>query len=657
MTHNISHLDLLQQLNLFELLLKHSVIYSVFSLDMNGVILNCNECAEINYGYSISELIGNNISTLFDKNPIQNNLNNKVPNKIKTQRNIIAVNKDKRKHSVNINLMYRSNSEMHLTGYLFITHSVDQVGNYNTQASQECLQLALKNTELEDINYKMHEIARLKDEFLANMSHDLRTPLNGIIGFAEIMIDGKVGPVSNEHKEYLDEILSAAHLLILLINDILDLAKIESGKMEFFPEKVDLFSLLDEIRNIFNKIITEKRIHLKIKINPALRINLDPNKLKQVLYNLASNAFKFTPHGGSVTITADPEGENSFIIKVKDTGIGIAKSDFNKLFVAFQQIESSTPTKYHGTGLGLALARRIIEAQNGKITVDSIVGQGSTFSVILPCSEPQARYGYVSKNYSAKLEKQTRILVIEETSQESTEFVSDLKRAGYIVSIANNIDEAIEKGDISNSDAIILDFFTSDINKWKLLRAFRSRMPFLKAPALLMTGVVNNVAAFGFKIHDFLLKPVKAKEVLDALSWSGINPHSKKMVLIIDNDKNSFLRHKKVLTKFGYQLTGESSFERALKVIAEKHPDVLILNPFMRSGKMSGFDFLQKLRLTEKDKYTPILITTIKVLNKTEREHIKGVVQRVLLKKEGLSKTLLNEIFRQFPLPHREEMV
>lgn len=242
-----------------------------------------------------------------------------------------------------------------------------------------------KSRELEEENRQMQEANRLKSEFLANMSHELRTPLNAIIGFAELMFRGKVGPVSVAHREYLGDILDSSRHLLQLINDVLDLAKVESGKMEFRPEPIDLGKVVGEVRDILRGLASTKHIRVEVRVDPQLGAGtLDPAKLKQVLYNYLSNALKFTPEGGRITVQVAPEGVERVRIDVEDTGIGVRVEDTHRLFVEFQQLDAGTAKKYPGTGLGLALTKRIVEAQGGRVAVRSVLGQGSVFSAILP---------------------------------------------------------------------------------------------------------------------------------------------------------------------------------------------------------------------------------------------------------------------------------
>jgi PAS domain S-box-containing protein len=242
-----------------------------------------------------------------------------------------------------------------------------------------------RRVELEEQNKRMQEANRLKSEFVANMSHELRTPLNSIIGFAELMHKGKVGPMADDHREYLSDILTSSRHLLQLINDVLDLAKVESGKIEFRPEPIEVQKVVSEVRDILRGLAAEKRTRIEILVDPELTdVFLDPSKLKQVLYNYLSNAIKFTPDGGQVTVRVGRQGPDQLRFDVEDTGIGVRPEDIHRLFIEFQQLDSSMSKRYAGTGLGLALTKRIVEAQGGSVAVESVPQRGSTFSAILP---------------------------------------------------------------------------------------------------------------------------------------------------------------------------------------------------------------------------------------------------------------------------------
>jgi PAS domain S-box-containing protein len=240
-------------------------------------------------------------------------------------------------------------------------------------------------TERKRFEQSLQEANRMKSEFLANMSHELRTPLNGIIGFSEFLIDEKPGPLQPKQKEYMGDVLNSARHLLQLINDVLDLAKVEAGKMELHPEIFPVFKAVEEVAAVIKGIAQKKRIIVGIEIGADLdAVTLDQHKFKQVLYNLLSNAVKFSDDGGKVDIHARRLDLHRLEVQVRDTGIGIKAEDIHRLFTEFEQLDSGTARRFEGTGLGLALTKKIVEFQSGHINVESEPGKGSVFTVVLP---------------------------------------------------------------------------------------------------------------------------------------------------------------------------------------------------------------------------------------------------------------------------------
>jgi PAS domain S-box-containing protein len=251
------------------------------------------------------------------------------------------------------------------------------------KVEQYALELRNRNEQLGHALEAARNAVAAKGRFLAGVSHELRTPLNAIIGFAEILYDGRVGEVSEDHKECLSDILVSARHLLQLINDILDLAKVEAGKMEFRPEVSKITLLVEEVRDVIRPLAEKGGQQLVLDVIPGLTAFLDPGRFKQVLYNYLSNAVKFTPAGGVVTVRVGMEGSDAFRLEVEDTGIGIPAEEVARLFQEFQQIPNSKKAG-QGTGLGLALTRHIVEAQGGTVAVRSTPGKGSVFSAVFP---------------------------------------------------------------------------------------------------------------------------------------------------------------------------------------------------------------------------------------------------------------------------------
>jgi PAS domain S-box-containing protein len=246
-------------------------------------------------------------------------------------------------------------------------------------------QLELRNRELEVQNERVQQANRLKSEFLARMSHELRTPLNSVIGFSDFLLTSGNEPLTAAQREYLTDILNSGNHLLSLINDVLDLAKVESGKLDLNPVPFAIAQAVDEVCSSLRPQLLEHELELRTEIAPGIdRVVLDVVRFKQILYNLLSNAVKFTPNGGHVEVTISPGPGSRFVVSVRDTGIGIPSKDLARIFREFEQLDSGTARKYPGTGLGLPVTQKLVDLMGGSIRVHSEVGEGSTFTVRLP---------------------------------------------------------------------------------------------------------------------------------------------------------------------------------------------------------------------------------------------------------------------------------
>ncbi|MBV9575456.1 MAG: PAS domain-containing sensor histidine kinase [Gammaproteobacteria bacterium] len=359
-----SQMSVIEQQTFLSSILNKSVNhYSVIGIDLKGIITTWNQGAQCEYGYSADEIIGKNFTKLYDteceKNPkIKTILKNALTTELYFAE-LISIRKNGEYFTAFVNFILRKNNDSPI-GFTLISP---------------------------DLRALQHNLQKCKNEFLANISHELRVPLNTIIGFAQLMYLGKVGAISTNHKEYLHDILLGAERLLRLVNDLLDLNKVESGKMEFFPESICINEMINEIRTIFYNPIKQKEIQLDIKIDPTVnKIIIDPTRFKQILYNYVSNAVKFSSTGGQILICVKPDKNNSFRLEVKDSGTGISKKDLKRLFSHYKQLNGDARKDNQGTGLGLSLTKKIVEAQDGKVGVTSIFGVGSTFYAILPCS-------------------------------------------------------------------------------------------------------------------------------------------------------------------------------------------------------------------------------------------------------------------------------
>ena len=352
-------------------------------------------------------------------------------------------------------------------------------------------ELKRTNLELESRNRRIEEASRLKSEFLANMSHELRTPLNGIIGFSELMYNEDIGSVTDEHKEFLGDILTSGRHLLQLINDILDLSKVEAGKLEFRAEEIELSRLIQEVCDILRALASKKNIEIKVSVDSVVReVFLDPGKLKQVLYNYLSNALKFTPERGKVHVVATAVSNGEFRIEVQDSGIGIEAADISRLFVEFQQLDGGASKKYQGTGLGLALTKKIVEAQGGRVGVTSVVGLGSTFFAILPI---RTRIGgpavadFVAPA-GVRAESGARVLVIDDDQAVLKLIGTTLRSLGYMPVCTSDGVEGLAAVESTKPDAIILDMLMPNMGGFEFLERLRVQPAHRDIPVIVWTS-------------------------------------------------------------------------------------------------------------------------------------------------------------------------
>jgi PAS domain S-box-containing protein len=352
-------------------------------------------------------------------------------------------------------------------------------------------ELKRSNLELESRNRRIEEASRLKSEFLANMSHELRTPLNGIIGFSELMYNEDIGPLSPEHKEFVGDILTSGRHLLQLINDILDLSKVEAGKLEFRPEETELARVIQEVCDILRTLASKKNIEIKVSVDSLVReVFLDPGKLKQVLYNYLSNALKFTPERGKVHVVATAVGNGEFRLEVQDSGIGIEEKDMSRLFVEFQQLDEGASKKYQGTGLGLALTKKIVEAQRGRVGVTSEVGKGSTFFAILPIRSPGS--GPAAVDFVApagvRAESGARVLVVDDDQAVLKLMNTTLRSLGYLPVCTSDGVKGLAAVAESRPDAIVLDLLMPNMGGLEFLERLRAQPSNRSIPVIVWTS-------------------------------------------------------------------------------------------------------------------------------------------------------------------------
>jgi PAS domain S-box-containing protein len=380
-------------------------------------------------------------------------------------------------------------------------------------------------------NAEMERALRLKDEFLANMSHELRTPLNAILGITESLLEQISGPLNEKQQKYLQTVLESAQHLLELINDILDLAKVNAGRIDLDINKVDVAAIAQTSLRMIRELAQKKGLNVKLEIDKSVKIvAADERRLKQMLVNLLSNAVKFTPKGGNIGL--DIRGDhanNNLLFTVWDTGIGIKKENLRMLFQPFVQLDAGLARGSQGTGLGLVLVSQMARLHGGSVTVESEPDKGSRFIVTIPWAST-AQFGSLSNPQASALapivqpasvpQRSATILLVEDT-ESVTMLINDyLNLHGYHVIIAKDGFEGIARTEENKPDLILMDVMMPEMDGLETTRRIRSQLglvdvPIIALTALAMTGDRERCLAAG--MNDYLSKPIKLRELLDII--------------------------------------------------------------------------------------------------------------------------------------------
>jgi signal transduction histidine kinase/DNA-binding response OmpR family regulator len=503
-------------------------------------------------------------------------------------------------------------------------------------------ELRLHSVRLEAENRQIQEANRLKSEFLANMSHELRTPLNAVIGFADILRGADHKLPEAKRAEYLGHIASSGRHLLRLINDVLDLSKVEAGKFELIAEPVPLARLVHDVVAVLQPEATQKRLQMSVQVDPALgEVVLDPARLKQMLYNLLSNAIKFTGEGGRVQLRALPEGEQLLRIEVEDTGIGIAAADLPKLFSQFQQLHGGLARPYPGSGLGLVLTRHLAELHGGSVGVRSTPGVGSVFHIVLPRRLPAAPAHEHQASAPATPSDAPAVLVIEDDAADRLHLTQILQGAGYQVELAPNAARALELAAARRYDAITLDLLLPDRSGLEVLNELRREGLNREVPVVVITIVSETSALAGFAVSDVLAKPIRPHEVRTALRRLGGGDEGLH-VMVVDDDPTAVQLMVATLQAQGFSASVAHGGAQALELIEQQAPDAVILDLMMPG--MNGFDVLHALRQRPDRRTLPVFVWTAMQLGAEELSALEQSARAVVGKVDGGLDVLVREL-------------
>jgi signal transduction histidine kinase/DNA-binding response OmpR family regulator/ligand-binding sensor domain-containing protein len=498
-------------------------------------------------------------------------------------------------------------------------------------------ELQLKNREAEEAN-------QAKSRFLANMSHELRTPMNAIIGFSEILCERLDETIDPKSMNFLRSIVSSGRHLMEIINDILDLSKIEAGKMEIFPETFPVRAAIDSVCQVMKGMSTRKNITFEIDVAADVaEIETDHAKFKQILYNLLSNAVKFSPNDSVVTIRAR-KVDDSIAVDVIDRGIGIAPEHLVTIFEEFRQVDASMSRQYGGTGLGLSLVKRFVQLQGGSIGVTSELGAGSTFTFRLPRRFLGATIPSPIVNADGTVVPPgNRVLVVEDEEPAWSTLSAYLLAAGYVPIRARHGDEALRLARSMRPVAITLDIVLPGSQGWDVLRALKNDGATAHVPVVIVSIIDNRELGLAFGADDYFVKPVDWSRLLRRLrelTTRAAAPRRARL-LLIDDDVSVHDMLEPELAKQGYQLEKAYSGAEGLERAEAWKPDVIILDLMMPG--MSGFEVAEHLREHDTTARIPILAFTAKDVTAEEREQLRAV-SGIVTKGSAAGKRLIHAI-------------
>jgi len=521
----------------------------------------------------------------------------------------------------------------------FSKSTVDLLQTFGAQSV-----LAIQNArlfhEVEKKGRQLAEASQHKSQFLANMSHELRTPLNAIIGVTEMLRED--AEALKQDVEPLDRVLGAGRHLLALINDILDLSKIEAGRMELQLEPFALAPLIANVVKTIEPLAAKNGNQVAVHCDAGIgTMHADQMRLRQTLLNLLSNANKFTDHG-TITIDArqkQEDGRDWITISVTDTGIGMTAEQMGKLFQEFSQADASTTRKFGGTGLGLAISKRFCQMMGGDITVESAPGRGSTFTIRLPRVAQsdealviEAR-GETRAQPARSIQEQAEeplILVVDDDATVRELVQRHLERAGFAVVAARGGQEGLRLVRELRPAAVTLDIMMPDLDGWTVLAAIKGDPALASTPVVLMSIVDHKNRGYALGAADYLVKPVDRSRLLETLT--GICGSTAGRALLIDDDDVVRRGVRQALEPIGWRVTEAENGEVAVEVLAAGRPDVIILDLMM--PKMDGFEFLDKLRSRPAGQDIPVVIITAKDLTQEDRDRLNGGVERIIQKSD-----------------------
>jgi len=493
---------------------------------------------------------------------------------------------------------------------------------------------------------RLAEVDRLKSQFLANMSHELRTPLNSIIGFSRVILKGIDGPLTDMQRTDLQTVYESGQHLLNLINDILDISKIEAGKMEIVFEEVNLQEIIKGVMSTAIGLVKDKPIELQHSVPPDLPvIRADGRRVRQVLLNLVSNAAKFTEQG-FIRVEAMTAGDE-VIVSVADSGIGIPPEKQKSIFEPFTQVDASSTRRAGGTGLGLSICKSFVELHGGRIWVESTVGVGSTFYFALPVQGPPPVEGRGPVEGVAvpaeKAEEPVKgsdkiVLCVEDDEGVITLFRRYLSKQGYQVVGLTDSTRVVEEARRLRPYAITLDVMMPDKDGWQVIQELKADPDTQHIPVIICSIVAEKGRGMSLGAADYLVKPILEQDLIAALDRLDREAGRHRVLVVDDQAEDRLLLRRLIESQEGYEVIEAGGGQEAITLVKEALPHIIVLDLMM--PEMDGFAVLEAVKRDEATRAIPIIVVTAKELTDEDRallnHNVAALIQKGLLNKEEL---------------------
>jgi signal transduction histidine kinase/CheY-like chemotaxis protein len=552
----------------------------------------------------------------------------------------------------------RAISERHDYSLRVTKASDDEIGELSEGFNDMLAQIERRQRERDEADQRTRE----KSQFLANMSHELRTPLNAIIGFSDILRTRLAGRLSEKEQKFVDNIHSSGEHLLGLVNDILDLSKIEAGRMEMNPERFSIDTAIDGVTSLMRGVSTRRSIALDVVVEPDLPLLVaDAVKIKQVLYNLLSNAVKFSPEGSMVSIRArlldasvSPLHEASIAVSIVDRGIGIDPANHGIVFREFQQVDAGVSRQFEGTGLGLALVRKFVEMHHGRVVLESDLGKGSTFTIILPVAfrgSPADRTPVPFRVDPA--DPRPRVLVIEDEESAFSAIAAALGPTEFAAIWARSGEEGLDLARSRPPAAILLDIVLPGVGGWDVLRALKSDPKTRDIPVAIVSMVDNRELGLALGVDAYFTKPVDKGAIVETLRRLVGGAGGRNDVLLIDDDPSFHDLIDAQLEPAGFSVRHARSGADGLRAIAEAAPALVILDLMM--DEMDGFEVALRIRRDPRSATIPIMIVTAADVDASIRSRLRGRMEAIVEKQKLTTDQLASTVRRLARTPKSDK--